>query len=120
MQKFFLIFFKSSTSWYLGYVEDGESVEMIEKKFELLEQYNKQSLTSPEQKQQSVVPPVPDLKDEPELSEQQMEDMFKITSYFSIKDTSPLSAPLESNDMCDSENRYLIYRQGRSDPLPTF
>lgn len=89
----------------MGYVEDEESVEMIEKKFEVLEQFSKQqSVTTPslEFDQQEV-----EITEEPEiLSEQQMEDMFKNTSYFSIKDTSPLSTPLESNEISELNNRY--------------
>ena len=63
-------------------MEDGESAEMIEKKFEALEQYNKEVLYPVETKHEKPV------HVDGELSKQQMEDMFKRTSYFSVKNAS--------------------------------
>ena len=80
-----------SASWYLGYVEDGESVEMIEKKFEALEELNKQITTD------GSAPLEGECEgsdtNAPKLSEQQMEDMFKKTSYFSLQEAA--SPPID-------------------------
>ncbi|KAI8905231.1 hypothetical protein EDD86DRAFT_212483, partial [Gorgonomyces haynaldii] len=55
---------KPSTSWYVGYTEDSESVEMIMKKFEELEKLQQQ--------------------DQP-LTEQQLEHLFIQTSTFTVE-----------------------------------
>ncbi len=76
---------------YLGYVEDGESVEMIMKKFEALEQIEKEIVTDhgkqlffefvtilkivgKETKEENI----------PALSEDMMEKLFQQTSVFSV------------------------------------
>jgi hypothetical protein len=68
-------------------VEDGESVAMIEKKFEALEQYNKQLQATTTPATESIFESKfsPEIID-PSFSEQQLEDMFKITSAFTLKD----------------------------------
>jgi hypothetical protein len=59
-----------SASYYVGYVEDGESVEMIMKKFDALEKIEK-----------SVAP---NQTEDTNLSENQLIELFKETSTFSV------------------------------------
>lgn len=67
-----------SSALWLGYVEDGETPEMIMKKFEKLEQLQRS--------QQAPVAEVQTNNTEPSLTEDQLEKLFKETSYFSVND----------------------------------
>lgn len=58
---------------YLGYVDDDETVEMIAQKFALLDNYYKQNKIDDKMQTQ-------------DLTEREMEEMFKITSTFTIPD----------------------------------
>jgi hypothetical protein len=60
-----------SASWYVGYAEDDESIEAIMKKFEELDQLQKEVQQTPDQ--ESV------------LNESQLEELFKRTSAFTVK-----------------------------------
>eukprot|EP01095_Lingulamoeba_sp_RSL-Kostka_P001773 TRINITY_DN1257_c0_g1_i1.p1 TRINITY_DN1257_c0_g1~~TRINITY_DN1257_c0_g1_i1.p1 ORF type:complete len:417 (-),score=157.11 TRINITY_DN1257_c0_g1_i1:28-1278(-) len=77
-----------SEVWYLGYVEDGESVEMIEKKFEALEQYKKQQETKKQNEEENEEDNNnnEDKKEvDQKLSEEQLQEMFKLTSNFTVQ-----------------------------------
>lgn len=58
----------SRSSHFVGYVEDGESVEMIMKKFEALQEYEKQT-------------------GQASLNETDLEQVFKLTSNFTVQST---------------------------------
>ncbi|KAJ3255093.1 hypothetical protein HK103_006636 [Boothiomyces macroporosus] len=58
-----------SASWYVGYAEDEESVEAIMKKFKELEDFQNES----------------NIKEEDGLTTEQLEEVFKRTSAFTLK-----------------------------------
>jgi spore coat protein CotH len=115
---------RDSTAWYLGYVEDGESAEMIEKKFLALEEYNKQLA----QQEQGHMDDVGDVEmeeggagsvpsgTEPQtvlqgseeaistpMSKEQLETMFHITSHFSVQTAEDAPAPQVEDDEMEEE-----------------
>jgi hypothetical protein len=66
---------------YLGYVEDDESVEMIARKFAQLEEM--QRAKQEREQQLEVLPGEPQAATELTLEEQ--EELFRQTSYFSVR-----------------------------------
>ena len=70
-------------------MEDGETIEMIEKKFEAMEEYSKQIKNSGSSGS-AIGSPTEDSTqanssdNQMMLTEEQLEDMFKITSAFTI------------------------------------
>lgn len=77
-----------SSSLYLGYVEDDESIDAIEKKFHYLEEYQKQKQTN-ETKTDN-------------LSTEDLENIFKMTSSFTVEALDDEN--LENNMLSDSDS----------------
>lgn len=59
--------------YLVGYVEDGENIEMIMKKFEVLERLEKEALPSSDQKEGQS------------LTDEQLKDVFRLTSNFTAE-----------------------------------
>lgn len=79
-----------SSSLYLGYVEDNESVDEIMKKFECLEEYQKKKkICSEESKQPSESGNSDNTESEDkqnqDLSTEDLEEIFKMTSSFDVE-----------------------------------
>jgi len=102
-----------SVSYWAGYVADGETPEMIEKKFERLEEYIKQEKTV---ESQAIQTPSEN-KVPPSLTEEDLEKVFKMTSHFvpPTSDTEPLSEVYmglddfydETDYLSDDEDQYI-------------
>jgi N6-adenosine-specific RNA methylase IME4 len=90
-----------SAALYLGYADDGESVEMIMKKFELLEkklqeiaQKNAAEVTSTNsQNHNQQIEESPLMR----LSEKEQEEIFKMTSTFKVPTGDELEQYIQSN-----------------------
>ncbi|KAG1170992.1 hypothetical protein G6F70_003730 [Rhizopus microsporus] len=84
---------KVSAAHYVGYVEDGESVEAIMKKFEELERIEKEfsamKVDNPSEDEQK------------NLTEEQLEEIFKRTSAFTVKSTTIDRDTIEDLDALD-------------------
>lgn len=104
-----------SSSLYLGYVEDNESIDMIMKKFEKLDQLqqkkskkneDKSTTSDPvkraEEKKEEKVAEVAQVQGN--LTEKEMEDLFKETSTFKLETA-----------LKDSSNAYESYFYGSGD-----
>ncbi|KAI8374007.1 hypothetical protein EDC96DRAFT_10343 [Choanephora cucurbitarum] len=90
---------KVSNAHYVGYVEDGESVEAIMKKFEELERIQKEfSSLKVEQPAEEETPDTQDTVMEPvsEFTQEQLEEVFKRTSAFTVK-----SATIDTSHVMD-------------------
>jgi len=100
-----------SASHFVGYVEDEESVEMIMKKFEALEEYQRElsakgggaessSATTDAGAGAGEAPSDAPAAaaSEPALSEEQLEEIFKRTSNFTVKSALQPSASLYADD----------------------
>lgn len=70
-----------SNAHYVGYVEDGESVEAIMKKFEELERIQQEFSSKVEikEEEEKVQP------EEKNFTQEQLEEVFKRTSSFTVK-----------------------------------
>merc|ERR1712232_375591 len=82
-------FYKTpSSAHYAGYVEDDECIESIMKKFEALEQFKEQLRQKDEKKENAGSEEASDVvteeKQEVQLNQQHLEQIFKITSGFSM------------------------------------
>lgn len=85
---------------YLGYVDDNETVEMITQKFALLEDFVK----SHSKEANNSVP----------LTEEEMEQVFNITSTFSLSELNYGAGYLDEYEPSDSEKEdsdlvYVLY-----------
>ncbi|KAI9292256.1 hypothetical protein K502DRAFT_332502 [Neoconidiobolus thromboides FSU 785] len=128
---------KVSASHYVGYVEDGESIEAIMKKFEELDRL-KEEVTSKKSKVQegedsepevyglaNLFEPEPKVKSIPseikenvELSQEQLEELFVRTSVFTLESAAEQLDPLsewwqiqdsEYNSEIDMDDDYMDY-----------
>lgn len=73
-----------SSSLYLGYVEDDESVDAIMKKFECLEEYQKKKKICTGENGEAEEVKTEENKDE-DLSTKDLEEIFKMTSSFTVE-----------------------------------
>jgi hypothetical protein len=71
-----------SNAHYVGYVEDGESVEAIMKKFEELERIQQEFSSKVEIKEEEEEKVQPEEKN---FTLEQLEEVFKRTSSFTVK-----------------------------------
>jgi len=98
-----------SASHFVGYVEDEESVEMIMKKFEALEEYQRElsakgggaessSTNACDGAGEAPSEAPAAASSEPALSEEQLEEIFKRTSNFTVKSALQPTSSLYADD----------------------
>ncbi|GAN06529.1 MT-A70 protein [Mucor ambiguus] len=110
-----------SNAHYVGYVEDNESVEAIMKKFEELERIQQEFTSSPQLV--SNTPPakpeqdgcVQDTLIEDPLTQEQLEEVFRRTSAFTVK-----SASLDPNFVVDMDALDLLQAEYRNNDTNEF
>lgn len=89
-----LLNFNDSSAHYVGYVEDGESVEAIMKKFEELERIEKEfSALQMDTVEEEIATN--------NLTEEQLEEVFKRTSAFTVKSATIDTDTIEDLDALD-------------------
>lgn len=74
-----------SSSLYLGYVEDDESVDAIMKKFECLEEYQKKKKICTGENGEATEEVKTEENKEEDLSTKDLEEIFKMTSSFTVE-----------------------------------
>ncbi|KAI8971127.1 hypothetical protein BDB01DRAFT_854975 [Pilobolus umbonatus] len=99
---------KVSNAHYVGYVEDEESVEAIMKKFEELERIQQEfSSLQVKSKEETVDVVMSDIIDDGHLipkdhfTEEQLEEVFKRTSAFTVKSATIDTSAIEDMDALD-------------------
>ncbi|KAJ3278717.1 hypothetical protein HK104_002075, partial [Borealophlyctis nickersoniae] len=104
---------EASAAWYVGYAEDGESVEAIMKKFEELDRMKQEVASQQQQQQQQQQQPTGDgdatpgdgevvPTEESAFTQRQLEELFKRTSAFTVKSATRL-ADFDDDELNDVE-----------------
>lgn len=100
-------------------MEDNESVEAIMKKFEELERIQQELTSSPQQQANDTPPeqhgPDPDAPVDDPLTQEQLEEVFRRTSAFTVK-----SASLDPDFVVDMDALDLLQAEHRNNSTSEF